>query len=341
MNTLPFSHGLGKIVHGHSLSRAESRDLFAHIFNGELEQSQLAGVLMALATKKESREELVGAVDAMRSNMVPFSSAPEGAIDVCGTGGDKSGSLNISTAVAFVVAGAGVAVAKHGNRAQTSKSGAADTLEALGVNLDADIRQLERAITESGTAFLMAPRHHPSMRHVAPVRKALGVRTIFNMMGPLCNPARVKRQLVGVFAPDLTTLMAQALCDLGSEKAWVVHGDGLDELSIAGESQLSILENGTISSKTIHPENAGLPIHKLEAIAGGDAQYNCQALQALLDGAPGAYRDAVMLNASAALIVAGKTDSLEEGVAMALESITSGRAKVAMESLVAISNGRA
>jgi len=336
MDEVTFTDTLAALVGGETLDRPTSAALFTLVLEGRLSEAQLAGLLMALASKGEAVSELVGAIDALRAAMLPIT-APVGAIDVCGTGGDRSGSLNISTAVAFVVAGAGVPVAKHGNRAQTSQAGAADTIEALGVNLDADFALLEQALAEAGTAFLMAPRHHPALRHVVSVRRQLAVRTIFNLLGPLANPASVKRQLVGVFAPERSQSIAQALQELGSEAAWVVHGDGLDELSIAGESQVTVLKEGSIHRQSVHPELAGLPLHPLEAISGGTAAYNQAALTALLAGSPGAYRDAVLLNAAAALCLADQAADLREGAARAAESIDSGAANRACTRLVEIS----
>jgi anthranilate phosphoribosyltransferase len=265
--------------------------------------------------------------------------APAGAIDTCGTGGDASGTWNISTAVSFVVAGAGVPVAKHGNRAASSKSGAADVLQALGVNLDADMALVEKAMREAHVGFMLAPRHHGAMRHVGPVRVELGTRTIFNLMGPLSNPAGTKRQLIGVFARAWIEPLARVLGKLGTTRAWVVHGsDGLDEMTTTGASHVAEIRNGEIRVFDVEPEEAGLKRANPAALKGGDAATNADALRGLLDGAPGAYRDIVLLNAAAALVVADKATDLKQGVALAAESIASGKAKAALAALVAITN---
>jgi anthranilate phosphoribosyltransferase len=259
-------------------------------------------------------------------------------MDIVGTGGDGKGTLNISTATAFVVAGAGVPVAKHGNRNLSSKSGAADALTQLGINVMVGPAVVERAIQEAGIGFMMAPMHHPAMKHVMPSRAELGTRTIFNILGPLTNPAGVTRQLTGAYAPHLLRPMAETLGRLGSERAWLVHGcDGTDELSIAGPSQVAELHGGQVSEHEVHPEEAGLPVHPFEAILGGSPEDNAQAFRALLDGASGAYRDAVLLNAAAALLVAGRAASLTEGAEMGRESLDSGAAKARVERLAAVS----
>jgi anthranilate phosphoribosyltransferase len=263
--------------------------------------------------------------------------APIGAMDIVGTGGDGKGTLNISTATAFVVAGAGVVVAKHGNRNLSSKSGAADALGQLGINVMVGPDVVERALAEAGIGFMMAPMHHPAMKHVMPTRAELGTRTIFNILGPLTNPAGVKRQLTGAFARRLLRPMAQTLAVLGSDRAWLVHGsDGTDELSIAGLSWVVALDHGMISESEVHPEDAGLPVHPFDAILGGTPAENGVAFRALLGGAPGAYRDAVLLNAAAALLVAGRAANLPEGAAMARESIDSGAARRAVETLARV-----
>jgi anthranilate phosphoribosyltransferase len=266
-------------------------------------------------------------------------SAPAGAIDIVGTGGDGMGTLNISTATAFVVAGAGVTVAKHGNRNLSSKSGAADALTALGVNVMVGAEVAERAISEIGIGFMMAPMHHPAIKHVMPVRQELGCKTIFNILGPLTNPAGVRRQLTGAFAIDLIFPMAEVLKDLGSEKAWLVHGDdGSDEVSICGATQVAKLEDGKITGDEIHPEDAGLPVHPLRDILGGSPEENGRAFAALLEGAPSAYRDAVLLNAACALVVADHASDLPTGVEMARDSIDSGKAKAKLTALARLTS---
>jgi anthranilate phosphoribosyltransferase len=269
---------------------------------------------------------MTGAVRAMRARMVAIE-APEGAIDIVGTGGDSAGTLNISTTTAMVVAGCGVPVAKHGNRALSSKSGAADAISALGISLDVPMDRLPAVLAEAGMVFLMAPRHHASMRHAAGPRVELGTRTIFNLLGPLANPARVKRQMTGAFAPEWLRPMAEALARLGTERAWLVHGQGLDELTLAGESQVVSLEaDGSLRDFTVTPEDAGLPRAPASALKGGDPAENAVALEALLNGAPGAYRDVVLLNAAASLIVAGRAATLREGAALAARAIDDGMA---------------
>ncbi len=275
----------------------------------------------------------------MRDKCVPVR-APEGAMDIVGTGGDGMGTLNISTAAAFVVAGAGVPVAKHGNRNLSSKSGAADALGELGIDVMVPPAVVERAIAEAGIGFMMAPMHHPAMKHVMPVRQELGSKTIFNILGPLTNPAGVKRQLTGAFAIDLIFPMAETLQALGSEAAWLVHGsDGTDEISISGTTSVAVLKDGKIKPREVHPEEAGLPVHPFRDILGGTPSENATALRALLDGAKGAYRDAVLLNAAAALVVAERAGDLASGVEMARESIDSGAAKRAVETLARITKG--
>ncbi|WP_324754455.1 anthranilate phosphoribosyltransferase [Roseovarius sp. Pro17] len=310
-----------------ALTRSEAEAAFAILFDGEATPSQIGGFLMALRTRGETVDEYAAAAAVMSAKCLKVR-APEGAIDIVGTGGDGKGTLNISTATAFVVAGAGVCVAKHGNRNLSSKSGAADALSQMGVNVMIGPEVVEKALKEAGIAFMMAPMHHPAMAHVGPVRAELGTRTIFNILGPLTNPADVKRQLTGAFNRDLIRPMAETLGQLGSERAWLVHGsDGTDELAISGLSWVAALnEDGTITEFELHPEQAGLPLHPFEAILGGTPQHNADAFRALLDGAPGAYRDAVLLNSAAALVVAGHAADLTEGVAMAATSIDSGEA---------------
>ena len=309
------------------LSRSEAETAFTELFNGEATPAQIGGFLMALRTRGETVEEFAAAAAVMRSKCHAVK-APDGAMDIVGTGGDGKGTLNISTATAFVVAGAGVPVAKHGNRNLSSKSGAADALGELGINVMIGADVVEKALQSCGICFMMAPMHHPAMAHVGPARAELGTRTIFNILGPLTNPAGVKRQLTGAFSRDLIRPMAETLGQLGSEHAWLVHGsDGTDELTITGVSWIAALnEDGTITEQELHPEEAGLPVHSFEDIIGGTPSENATAFRALLAGEASAYRDAVLLNAAAALHVAGKADTLTTGVALARESIDSGAA---------------
>jgi anthranilate phosphoribosyltransferase len=318
------------------LSRAEAEAAFRILFEGEATPSQIGGLLMALRTRGETVDEFAAAAAVMRSKCHKVQ-APVGAIDIVGTGGDGKGTLNISTATAFVVAGAGVCVAKHGNRNLSSKSGAADALGALGVNVMIGPDVVEKAIQSAGIAFMMAPMHHPAMAHVGPTRAELGTRTIFNILGPLTNPAGVKRQLTGAFSRALIRPMAETLGALGSERAWLVHGsDGTDEMTITGLTWLAALErDGTIREAELHPEDFGLPVHPFEAILGGTPAENATAFSALLDGAVGAYRDAVLLNSAAALVVADAATDLKEGVEMARHSIDSGAAKAKLQALAA------
>jgi anthranilate phosphoribosyltransferase len=311
-----------------SLSLQQSETLFGQILDGELSESEIADLLIDLADKGETAEEIAGAARAMRARMIRIS-APVNAIDVCGTGGDGSHSLNVSTAVALVVAACDVPVAKHGNRAASSKAGAADTLEALGLNLDRASETAEETLADLGICFLFAQKHHPALGHIAPIRKALGRRTIFNLLGPLCNPAGVTRQLVGVSSPALIETYAQALELLGADDAMVVAGDEpLDELSVSGPSTVHRIGGELMR---ITPETAGLPRHPPEALKGGDAAFNAAALRRLLAGETGAYRDAVLLNAAAALIVAGEARDWQDGVEEAAEVIDKGLAKALLD----------
>ncbi len=315
------------------LTRAEAELAFEALFEGQGTPAQMGGFLMALRTRGETVDEYTAAASVMRSKCHAVR-APAGAMDIVGTGGDGKGTLNISTATAFVTAGAGVVVAKHGNRNLSSKSGAADALTELGLNVMVGADVVERCLSEAGIGFMMAPMHHPATRHVMPVRAELGTRTIFNILGPLTNPAGAKRQLTGAFSADLIRPMAETLLALGSEKAWLVHGgDGTDEISIAATTEVAALEGGTVRCFTLHPDDAGLPVHPFEAIMGGSPADNAAAFRNLLDGALGAYRDAVLFNAAAALMVADKATTLPEGVEMARESIDSGAAKAKVEAL--------
>ena len=320
------------------LSRAEAEAAFSALFNGEGTPAQMGGFLMALRTRGETVDEYAAAASVMRAKCNPVR-APLGAMDIVGTGGDAKGTLNISTATAFVVAGCGVPVAKHGNRNLSSKSGASDALTELGLNVMVGPEVVEKCLAEAGIGFMMAPMPPPATRHVMPVRMELGTRTIFNILGPLTNPAGVKRQLTGAFSPDLIRPMAETLLALGSEKAWLVHGgDGTDEISIAAPTSVAALENGEIREFTLHPEDAGLPVHPFEAIMGGTPAENATAFRALLNGTACAYRDAVLLNAAAALMVADKVSNLKDGVALARTSIDSGAAKARVAALARITN---
>ena len=284
------------------LTRDEAETAFTLLFEGEATPSQIGGLLMAMRTRGESVDEYAAAAAVMRAKCNPVK-APKGAMDIVGTGGDGKNTLNISTATAFVTAGAGVVVAKHGNRNLSSKSGTADMQSQMGINVMVGPEVVEKAINEVGIGFMMAPMHHPAVAHVMPTRAELGTRTIFNILGPLTNPAGVKRQLTGAFSRDMIRPMAETLKALGSERAWLVHGsDGTDELTITGVSWISALEeNGEIRDIELHPEEAGLPVHPFEAIVGGTPEDNAQAFRALLDGAPSAYRDAVLLNSASAM----------------------------------------
>ncbi|PIE10577.1 MAG: anthranilate phosphoribosyltransferase [Rhodobacterales bacterium] len=317
----------------------DARTAFDILFEGDATPAQIGGLLMTLRTRGETVDEIAAAASAMRARCLPVS-APDGAMDIVGTGGDGKHTLNISTATAFVVAGAGVPVAKHGNRNLSSKSGTADVQGQLGINVMVGPELVERAIKEAGIGFMMAPMHHPAMKHVGGPRVELGTRTIFNVLGPLTNPAGVKRQLTGAFTRDLIRPMAEVLGALGSERAWLAHGsDGTDELTITGLSWVAALEDGRVEERELHPEDAGLPVHPFEAIIGGTPEDNARALRAVLAGAPSAYRDAVLLNAAAALVVAGQAGDLRDGAAMAAQSIDSGAATRAVETLARISSG--
>ncbi len=319
------------------LSRAQAEQAFDILFEGDATPSQIGGLLMALRTRGETVDEYAAAAAVMRAKCNKVI-APAGAMDIVGTGGDGKHTLNISTATAFTVAGAGVPVAKHGNRNLSSKSGTADVQTAMGINVMVGPKVVERELREAGIGFMMAPMHHPAMKHVMPTRAELGTRTIFNILGPLTNPAGVKRQLTGTFSRDLIQPMAQTLQRLGSEAAWLVHGsDGTDEMTITGVTWVAALSGDMITLREIHPEDAGLPVHPFEAIIGGTPEENADAFRALLGGAAGAYRDAVLLNSAAALLVAGAADSLKSGVEMARASIDSGTAKRAVETLARIS----
>jgi len=336
---MPLKSILQKVERGEDLSAGEARTAFDHIFEGKIPTEQIGAFLTGLHKKGETVEELTGAVTSMRSKMIAIK-PPPGAIDIVGTGGDAHGTLNISTAVALVVAACGVPVAKHGNRASTSQSGSSDILAALGINLEAGTEILERCLAQANLCFLFAPRHHPAMKHVAEVRRALKTRTIFNLVGPLTNPANVKRHLIGVYELEWLGPMAEVLKHLGSEAAWLAHGqDGMDEITTTAPTDIVELRHGAVRHFALTPEQLGLPRAQLDNLKGGDAAHNAAELKKLLQGEPGPYRDIVLLNASAALAVAGKYEDLPHGLARAADTIDNGHAQRTLEKLVALTNG--
>ena len=309
------------------LSEAEAEEVFGWLLDGETGEEEIARFLVALSQRGETAEEIAGAARALRARLIPVAS-PEGAVDCCGTGGDGHHTLNVSTAVSLVVAACGVPVAKHGNRAASSKAGAADTLECLGLDMEAAGRTAEKTLAELGICFLYAKNHHPAMARIQPIRQRLGVRTIFNLMGPLSNPARVERQLIGIARPAYVPIYAAAKAKLGTRLTFIASGDeGLDELSLAGGNELAVVEGHDFEMRRIVSDHANLPHAPIEAIRGGDAAHNAKALAALLMGAPGPYRDAVCFNAAATLIVAGRTGDWTGGAEMAAEALDSGRAQ--------------
>lgn len=321
---------------GCSLTEDQSKEAFDIIMTGNATPAQIGGFLMAMRVRGETTEEITGAARAMREKVIKIN-APSDALDTVGTGGDASGTFNISTASSFVVSAAGVPIAKHGNKALSSKTGAADVLSELGVNLNCDMSVIQKAMDEIGICFLMAPRHHMAMRHVAASRSELGTRTIFNILGPLANPALVKKQLVGVFSEAWVEPMAQVLKGLGSERAWVVHGsDGLDEITTTGVTKVAALDKGSVSTFTIHPEDANLELADPKQLKGGLPGQNAMALANLLGGEKGPYRDIVLFNSAAAFIIAEKVDDLKEGVKLAAEMIDTGQAKQKLDQLVSI-----
>ncbi|MGA7673966.1 MAG: anthranilate phosphoribosyltransferase [Rhizomicrobium sp.] len=333
-----FSPFLKRVASGESLDAEASARAFGAIMAGGVGEAQMAGFLTALAVRKPSVAEITGAVTAMRAAMKTVE-APADALDLVGTGGDGHSTLNISSAASFVAAACGVHIAKHGNRNMSSRTGAADVLEALGVKIDLSPEAARLCIENAGVCFLFAQSFHPAMKHVTPVRRALGFRTIFNLLGPLSNPAKVKRQLLGVYALEWMEPVAKVLASLGAEKAWVVHGhDGLDELSISDITHVAVLDRGRIEVMTVSPEDAGLPRWPLAAVKGGEAQENAAALTRLLDGERGAYRDIVLLNTAAALIVADKAENLREGALFAAKAIDEGAAKRVLQKLITVSN---
>jgi anthranilate phosphoribosyltransferase len=329
---------IGKVASGAALSREEAASTFEQMMSGEATPSQMGALLMALRVRGETVDEITGAVTAMRAKMLRVKAPPD-AIDVVGTGGDASGSFNISTCAALIVAGAGVPVAKHGNRALSSKSGAADVLAALGVNIDLNPEQIGHCIQEAGIGFMFAPAHHPATKNVAATRAELGTRTIFNLLGPLSNPAGVKRQMVGVFSKQWTEPLAHVLKNLGTEQAWVVHGsDGLDEITTSGPTTVTALEGGAVRSFEISPQDVGLPKVKPEALRGGDAQANAKSVQDVLEGKKSAFRDVALFNAAAALVVAGTAKNLKAGFDLATQSLDSGEAEGRLDRLIVVSN---
>ncbi len=336
--TVEFRALIGKVATGAALGRDEAAGAFEQMMAGEATPSQMGALLMALRVRGETVDEITGAVTAMRAKMVRVQ-APADAIDVVGTGGDASGSFNISTCAALIVAGAGVPVAKHGNRALSSKSGAADVLAALGVNIDLNPEQIGHCIREAGIGFMFAPAHHPATKNVGPTRAELGTRTIFNLLGPLSNPAGVKRQMVGVFSKQWTEPLAHVLKNLGAESVWVVHGsDGLDEVTTSGPTSVSALENGVIRNFEIAPEDVGVRKVKPEELRGGDAATNARAVQEVLEGKQTAFRDVALLNAAAALVVSGKAKDLQAGFKLAAHSVDSGEAEGRLDRLIVVSN---
>ncbi len=333
-----FKSFIATVAQGESLTRAQAEMAFGLIMAGEATPSQMGGFLMALRVRGETVDEIAGAVSAMRAKMIGVR-APAGAVDIVGTGGDGSGSLNISTLASFIVAGAGVPVAKHGNRALSSKSGAADCLTALGVRIDISPEHIARCINLAGVGFMFAPNHHPAMKHVGPTRVELGTRTAFNLLGPLSNPASVTRQMVGVYAGQWVKPLAEVLKTLGSEHVWVVNGaDGMDEITGTGPTQVCEMKAGAVTAFSVSPADVGLGLCTPESLKGGDGASNAQALRAVLEGAKNPYRDVACLNAAAGLIVAGEASSLSEGYAAASAALESGRAKAALDRLISVSN---
>ncbi|MBX3453965.1 anthranilate phosphoribosyltransferase [Ferrovibrio sp.] len=333
-----FKRLLGQVAGGARLNVDDARQAFDIMMSGNATPSQMGAFLMALRVRGETVDEITGGAQTLRAKVLGVK-APAGAIDIVGTGGDAKGTWNVSTCSSLVVAASGVPVAKHGNRALSSKTGAADVLTALGVNIDCDLRLIERAIAEAGVGFMMAPRHHGAMRHVGPTRVELGTRTIFNLLGPLSNPAAVKRQLLGVFAREWVEPLAQVMGKLGSERVWVMHGsDGLDEITLTGPTYVSELKDGKVASFEIAPEDAGLSRVKFEELKGDDPTTNAVALRAVLNGAKGAFRDIVLFNSAAALVIAGKAADLKAGVALAAEAIDSGKARAVLAKLIEITH---
>jgi anthranilate phosphoribosyltransferase len=328
---------IAKVANGESLNRDQSRQAFDILMSGEATPSQIGAFLMALRVRGETVDEIIGAVSSMRSRMLPVT-APADSVDIVGTGGDGFGTYNISTLASIIVAGTGVPVAKHGNRALSSKSGTADALSVLGVKLDIEPDLISRCVSEASIGFMFAQRHHPSMRHVNPSRVELGTRTIFNLLGPLSNPAGAKKQLLGVFSPRWLVPLAEVLRDLGSESIWVVHGDGLDEITTTGTTHVAALEDGKIRTFDLTPKDFGVETVTINDLKGGDGVANAAALREVLSGRKNPYRDISLCNAAAALVVAGKAETLVDGMKIASASLDEGRAAAALDRLVAVSN---
>lgn len=328
---------IAKVAAGSPLSFEEAREAFDIIMSGDATPGQIGGFLMALRVRGETVDEISGAVATMRDKMLRVE-APAGAVDIVGTGGDGSHSVNISTASAFVIAACGVPVAKHGNRGLSSQTGAADVLTALGVRIDLAPEAIGRCIAKAGVGFMFAPAHHPAMKHVGPTRVELGTRTIFNLLGPLSNPAGVDRQMVGVFAPEWVEPVAETLKALGAAHVWVAHGDGYDEITTTGETHVAELADGKIRTFTLTPEEFGLSRHTKDELRGGDSAYNAKALRGVLSGRAGAYRDTVLMNAGAGLVIAGKAATLKEGMDAAAAAIDAGKALAVLQTLVKVSN---
>ena len=330
-----------KVADGKTLSNDEMRTALEIMTDGHATPAQMGAFLMALRVRGETVEEITGATQMMRAKMRRVV-APAGALDIVGTGGDNHGTFNVSTCSALVAAGAGLKIAKHGSRSVSSLAGASDVLTTLGIKVNVTNATIERAIAEAGVGFMFAPNHHPAMKHWAPVRAELGVRTIFNLLGPLCNPASVTRQIVGVYSWQWVEPVAQVLAGLGSERVWVVHGhDGMDELTTTGSTDIAEVRDGRVTVFEITPQDAGLPPAKLSDLRGGDAAFNAAAIRAVLDGERGPFRDIVLLNSAAALVVGGKAGSLIEGVELASNSIDSGAARAALAKLVEVTNSEA
>jgi len=330
---------IGKVATGSALTRQEATSAFDSMMSGEATPSQMGALLMALRVRGETVEEITGAASAMRAKMLSVA-APRDAVDIVGTGGDGSGSVNISTCAALITAATGVPVAKHGNRALSSKSGAADVLAALGVKVDLTPNEVGRCIKEAGIGFMFAPAHHPAMKNVQPTRTELATRTIFNLLGPLTNPAGVKKQMIGVFSRQWVQPLAEVLKNLGAESIWVVHGsDGLDEITLTGPTAVAALEGGKVRSFEVTPEDAGLPRANGDGLKGGDANANAESLRAVLAGKTSAYRDVALLNAAAALVVAGKAKDLKDGVLQGKQALDSGAAAQRLQKLIQVSNG--
>lgn len=330
-----------KVSTGASLTRAEIQTALRSMMSGEATAAQMGAFLMAMRVRGETVDEITGAAEFMRAHMAGVT-APEGAVDIVGTGGDSHGTYNVSTCAAIVAAGAGLKVAKHGNRSVSSKSGASDVLAALGVKLDIAPEIVGKCIEIAGVGFMWAPLHHPAMKHWAPVRAELGVRTIFNVLGPICNPASVKRQVVGVYSLELVEPIAHVLNNLGSEHVWVVHGhDGLDEMTTTGSTRVAELKGGMVNTFEVTPADAGLLPARLSDLVGGDAEVNAAAIRDVLAGKKGPFRDIVLLNTAAALVVAGKAEELRQGVDIAADAIQSGAAQGALDRLIETTNASA